>query len=908
MTKTRLAVSLLSGSALLALATPAFAQSEPAAGDDTEAAAPDIVVTGSSIRGVPPTGSQLIQMGAEDVVSSGAATTQELLANVPQLGTFNQAPRPDPHSNGILSTAPNIRGIGQAQTLVLVNSHRLVGTGHLQNIADPSIVPPSMIQRVEIVADGASSVYGSDGIAGVVNVITRRDYEGAAASFRVGYGDGYNLLNTNVVTGAKWDGGGIVGSVEYSRNSRLAGSARDYVRSNFAPFGGQDNRSLNTCPTAVYKVNNAAGAPTGDFIQYGTGARNARCENAQFTDLYPRQDRLSFFAAGHQDITPDIEFYFDAFHSTTHSDANLAPAGASGTMTRTGNPYFPAADVPAGVDSITAYYSASHLDGVRLRDVQAVNVYGGTAGVDVSLNRFKWTTYWTGSHSTTDLHEGSFSPVVNAASINSTSPALAIDPFTGKTSAATKVGLADYEQFFGSTQWLWEINSKIDGPLFTLPGGETKIAVGGVYRREFYDGKNTLSRIGFEENLGRQIGRREVYSAFGELYVPIFGSDNAMGGFQRLDLSLSGRYDHYNDFGDTFNPKVGINWAPVEGFTLRGSYGTSFHAPALPDLYGPDTRAGYGTGGQNPPGTINTRTGNIFIAGGNPKLDAERATTWSIGMDIAPTWLSGFRASATYYNVHFTGRIAFPTAFGNFFYVLPEMNKYFVDNVTCPGGVAYKPGTTTGCTSNPIDPNVLYGMIKDLRLQNFPRPVNSAADIPPVYIITDLRRVNLSQIDTGGIDFDISYRWRTAGTAMGVQLQGNRVINYDQVAVPGAPTINQFDFGQQKFKARAQYTIAAGPISGALTFNYNDKYKAQFVAVSSAGVTSNQVETIGSFATVDLHIGYKLPEVSVLAGTELTLDVDNAFNQEPPFARAANGYGNGSVLGRVVTVGLRKKF
>src|SRR5690606_13961278 len=121
--------------------------------------------------------------------------------------------------------------------------------------------------------------------------------------------------------------------------------------------------------------------------------------------------------------------------------------------------------------------------------------------------------------------------------------------------------------------------------------------------------------------------------------------------------------------------------------------------------------------------------------------------------DIAPPSLSGFRASVTYYNVDFKGRIAFPTAFGNFFYILPEMNQYFIDNVTCPGGAPYDPKTSTGCTSNPIDPQVAFNAIQGLRLQNFPNAVNSPADLPPIYIITDLRRTNLGGIKTDGLDF-----------------------------------------------------------------------------------------------------------------------------------------------------------
>jgi len=305
------------------LAQPALAQETA-----VEAAAVDqIVVTGTSIRGVAPVGSNLIQLGSQAVVEQGVSTTQELFANVPQLGTFNQAPRPDQRSNGVLSTAPNIRGIGQAQTLVLVNGHRLVGVGHLQNIPDPSIVPPSAISRVEIVADGASSIYGSDGIAGVVNVITLRDYEGLQAAARYGWANGYELFNTNVVTGDRWDGGGSMFSAEYSKTSNLAASDRDYLTQDFSAIGGRDNRNIGTnCTPATYRNNaTATGGAGGSYFQPATGAVDPRCTNYQFSDLYPQQERLSFFGAGHQRLSETVDAFFDAFHSNTKSESNRGP-------------------------------------------------------------------------------------------------------------------------------------------------------------------------------------------------------------------------------------------------------------------------------------------------------------------------------------------------------------------------------------------------------------------------------------------------------------------------------------------------------------------------------------------------------------------------------------------------------
>jgi iron complex outermembrane receptor protein len=887
-------------SVLLATSAAAQAQAGPDAQDVEE-----IVVTGTSIRGVAPVGSNLIQLGAQAVVEQGAATTQELFANVPQLGTFNEAPRPGQRSNGILSTAPNIRGIGQAQTLVLVNGHRIVGVGHLQNVPDPSMVPPSAVSRIEIVADGASSIYGSDGISGVVNVITLRDFDGVQAAARYGAAKGYNLFNSNVVTGDRWDGGGYMFSVEYSKTSNLKNSSIEGQTNDFSAVGGRDNRNIGTaCEPATYRRNNTAtGGASGSYFQLATGAVDPRCTNFQYGDAYPQQERLSFFGAGHQRLSETVELFFDAFHSNTKAISSRGATYANGVMTRA-NPYFPAS-IPSSVPSITVYYNLSNLIGEQPFDTQDLTVYGGTAGANVDLpHDFRWTTYWTGSRSSTDLRELGFSSAANAQFLASSDPATAIDPFGGRTSAATIITLADWEQSYRSKQYIWEVNTKVDGPLFALPGGEVKVAVGAVHRIEWFDGLFTNGRRNFLEGVGAEDGKRSVYSGFGELFIPLFGDNNAMTGFHRLDVSLSARYDKYNDFGSTTNPKIGVNWQPVDGLNFRGSYGTSFHAPALPDLYGPDTRAGYLNNGTAPPGFQGVDVpGGIFIAGGNPDLDAETADTWSLGADFAPAALSGFRASLTYYNITFRGRVAFPQ--GSFFYRDPAFNQFFVSNNVCTNGATYNPAApdTVNCRPQPIPSAQVWDIIKNYPLQGFPRTINGPADLPPIYSITLLRRANLAEILTDGLDFDVSYRWAMGDTTFGAQLQGNYVMSYDQRAIAGAPPLDQFPFGQAKFRARGQVSAAHGPFNAVASVNYSHKYDNQYNLPSNVQAT----ETIGSFTVLDLHFGYKI-QTPWVDNIELTLDMDNVFDTKQPRTRSGNGYGQGNILGRVTTVGLRTRF
>lgn len=902
----RMSLMLGAASVTLLVSAAASAQNAPAAAVD-EASSEDIVVTGSSIRGVPPTGSALISLGAQDVVTTGATTTQDLLANVPQLSTFNTAPTPGQRSNSALSTGPNIRGIGQGATLSLVNGHRIVAVGALQNLPDPSFVPPTAIQRVEVIADGASATYGSDAIAGVVNIITLRDYEGAQGTFRAGFGDNYNTLNGNVVTGSKWNDGGVIVSVEYSKSSRLRSADRNYLTQDFSSVGGQDQRPIgNSCEPATYRHNDGSNRPIGSYFQPATDAVDPRCINYQYGDLYPKQDRLSFFAAGHQEVAPGFEIGFDAFHSRMNSEAAAAPVYTTGVMTRA-NPFFPT-DVPANVNSITAYYAPSFFgsgaNGYEYADRSWMYTYGGTLTADVDIGAFKWSTYLTGSRNKTDIREASFNSTLNNQLINATGAATALDPFGDRTSEASRVSLLDYENHLVGKQAMWELYSKIDGSLITLPGGDLKVAVGGNYRFESYDGLFASTRIGFNENAQTGIGDRKVYSGFAELFVPVFGEENGFAFMRALDISLAGRVDHYSDFGTTTNPKVGVRWAPVQGFNLRGSYGTSFHAPALNDLYAPDSRAGYLSNGTLPPGFAQGSVpGGIFIAGGDRNLGPEKAETWSVGFDLTPEILSGFRVSLTYYNLLFKDRISTPA---RTFYTDPNFRRFIVDNFACSNGATYDPFNpdNVNCKPAPILAEQVWSIVQGLPLVSFPGPVSGPADLPPIYNITLLRRANLSYIKSDGLDFDLSYRWNMDGIDLTAQVQGNYVLNYDQAAITGAALIDQFPLGQQRFRARGTLAANTGPFNMAININYSGSYRQQYTLAN----TLQAVEKIDAFTTVDTFFGVELPDTGILAGTELIANIDNLFNAAPPFRRGGNGYGNGNVLGRVVSLGIRKKF
>ncbi len=861
---------------LLGTASIAVAQSPSAASSDDDLLG-EIVVTGTSLRGVPPVGSNLIEIGRDDVVATGATTVQDLLATVPQFATFNRSPAPAFGSAGNISTGPSLRGIGIAQTISLVNGHRLVGTGHLQNNPDPSIIPPSAVERVEIIADGASAIYGSDAVSGVVNVITRKNFNGAETTLRYGDTAYSHNLNASQLIGRAWGSGSVLATVEYSTTGRLNASDFDGFNSDRRSVGGVDARVRN-CADANVSI----GTTNYAYPALTPGSVNL-CDNAKRADLVPRERRLSAFVTGRQEFGEDVEMFADVMYSRGRTNY-LTSVGAPAPFTMTNaNPFFIA---PPGTNATSATVSMdlTKLLGPTFSNDQGIEIYGGTLGADIALPAdFSLNIYGSGGRSKSYIDTPSFNPATIVAAAAGTTTATALDPFTGRTSQAVINELKNFQASFGSEQELYELNAKVDGALFTLPAGEVKLAVGVDFRRETYDGFQNTGRYNAADSLGTAEATRRVKSLYGELFVPILGAVQSIPGIEGFDISLSGRYDDYSDFGDTTNPKYGFNWSPIEAIKIRGSYGTSYHAPALPDLSGPDTRAQFVPNAPiGPPGTGALNT--FILAGSNPNLQPETATTRSIGVDIIPRdALPGFQSSLTYYTIDFKGLIDFPR--GNLY-----LDPYYVQ-------FAYYQPT----------PAEVEQLIAGMRVVGVSRP------FPVIGNVLDLRRKNLGEVETDGLDLALGYRWSTSFMEMQVALAGNRVLNYDVKASPLSPPLDQFTRGLGDTSLRASWSGTTGTFQSNVAVNYSSDYQQQYVTTANA----TQLETVDSFTTVELHFSYELELAGVFEGTKLMLDVENLLDEEPPFTRSATaglglatggGVGAGNPFGRMIAVGLQKKW
>lgn len=457
-----------------------------------------------------------------------------------------------------------------------------------------------------------------------------------------------------------------------------------------------------------------------------------------------------------------------------------------------------------------------------------------------------------------------------AAALAGTTTATALNPYDlTQTAPGVLASLLQNRNYAAAKQDLAEARVVADGGLLTLPAGDVRLAVGAEYHWE-----KIAAEIEFGSTTSPFVNSaqasRNVTSLFGELFVPVF---------DMLDLTGSVRYDHYDDVGDTTNPKVGFTFRPLEGVSIRGNYGTSFHAPSLADTVGAvDARISHGFFfGYALPRHV------IWISGGSPDLKPETAKTWSLGADINPSFFRSLTVSATYYNLDFTDIISVnPGGFqGAFFYADPANAPFFILNPTIDQVNAYSGGL-------PID---TFSSLADL-YATFGTP----------YSVIDVRRYNRGRLKQDGIDFNVRLNHPTDFGSINASVGGTYTLGRKSSAANNGVYVDQLKDGTSvvnRFNFVAALGATVGPVTG----------RAQWARRGGLPVNFDPTQTrIDAYDTVDLYFAYDLEDVGFLESTQLTLNVDNVFDEDPPFRTAGTGFANGNTFGRLFQFGIRTRF
>jgi iron complex outermembrane receptor protein len=867
---------LLSGSAIAAVLlvpTAALAQS---AEDSTQSNADgeadtEIVVTGTSIRGIPPTGSGLIGVTREDAKLIGAASTPELLATVPQLNSFNTAPRTS--NGGLGSFAPGLRGLPPAATLPLMNGHRLISGSTQQTNPDYPFLPELAIERVEIVADGASAIYGSDAVAGVVNFITRKRVSGLEANVRYGFADVYHAFNAGGIFGHDWGSGSFVAAYQYSENSNITGADRRYRSLDFRAAGGVDTRSA-VCPDA--NVNLFTG-PIYAAPSLAPGLNT--CDPRGPVDLVPENRTHAAFVSARQDLSSNVTLWADLLYSDRRDIVQAALPGQTFVLITAANPFFRAPPGTGATFEFVDFRPDSLVGADHFDQTFRVRSGNATAGLDIKLpGDFKAGVFGTFNWARNDTFQPGINTTALTAAAAGTTTATALDPFGTRTDPAVVAAILDNPTDFTNRQRTRIGAVKIDGPLANLPGGDLKVALGAEYRRETYIQRGSSGGVGFPEDLSRNIA-----SVYGELFVPIVGEGNAGPMAHSLALSLSGRYDHYSDFGSTTNPKVGITWEPIEGVNLRGSYGRSFRAPGLRDL-GSTVGSYYAAAalvdafGVRDPLRGATQVNTMLLFGGNQNLKPEKARTFSFGLDLKPAFAPGLTAGATFYDIRYRDVIGTPSGLGALVFTDPTFASLVIRDPSA--------AQVTSAITNTVP--FFY----------------TFSAVPTIGNILDLRQGNFGIRKTNGIDFDVRYRHSADfGTIFG-GIAGNYILKYRTQLSPTSAVSNSLDAGIPRTTLRTTLGFTAGPVTIVNFVNHRSGVTASFATPTGTSLYQSK-----SYTTVDLRLSVKLPDTGFMKGTEIGLQINDLFDKTPPYFPGTDGIGGTyNAIGRYAAMSLRTAF
>lgn len=922
----------------------------------------DIIITGTNISGVKPVGSEAITMNREEILATGQTNAADVVRTLPQvrnLGEFREGGTQGGNNNQ-QGNAINLRGLGQSATLVLIDGRRVTNTGASQTFTEANAIPLAALERIEVIADGASAVYGSDAVAGVVNFVLRKDYEGLEATVRASNSNGGFEISPGITGGTKWEIGGlgrgnVLVSYEYARRDAYRRGKNPYLRQDLRRFGGMDNRLNGTTATAGFNGNivvanadpdgpfgpllppqNAAIPMAGANTYYGlpSGTNGSLSvadlllnqpdllDSSFFNDYTGEMERHQVAAYMTQEVGSAVELFFQGSYNKRStisataqgviSNVQLRPVlydPATNTPTATPNPrYIPG--LTAG--PLTVQYNMIESVGLNnwTGDNESYNLTGGarvklpwswkaeayyTYGRDKACNYCQLGTNINPTALQYQIDIGAINPLDNVTPLS----AAQIATFTGDNIQRSGSGIDD-------------VLVKFDGPLFKLPAGKVRAAFGGERNKVYNYNINGANRpfnnafqLDTDENSSR--GERTIWSAFAELYVPVISNDMDIPLFRSLTLSGAVRYDDYSDVGKTTNPKLSGTWEVFDALTLRGSWGTSFRAPNLPDVNPQAISSGgtfnsfyTGLDPRIPMGPILV----AYVTGANPEIGPEKATTWQLGADFEP--VTGLQFSATYYNIEYSNRISGPDVFGAFF-----------NPTTYPGYLGYadfifpidNPAGCVNGNSATYDPvlasyagrTILYG--------------GGIQNACAVEVLLDGRNTNLAATKQEGLDAQVNYFHPIRGGSISFNASVNKVLSNEQQVNPGDPFIDRTGFYSSPIEWRGRGSIGINQhnFSAMLFANYTGSYTND-QAVNALGQNITPVR-VDAYTTFDLNLGYTTDfsgrDRSLMKNLRFSINLQNVTDKAPRLVYTSGSAFNpaySNPFGRTFTIQMSAGF
>ncbi|WP_439437360.1 TonB-dependent receptor [Salinivibrio costicola] len=754
---------------------------------------------------------------SEDIAEMGATSVDDVLRGLPQNGSGSYG---NSYTNSFAAgtSGVSLRGLGPSRTLVLLNGRRVANYAFGQNLTDTFVdlnsIPLSAVERIDVLKDGASALYGSDAIAGVINVILKKDYEGLELKTKTGITsekDGEELSAT--ITGGKnvTDDTNIMFSVNLVSKGSIAREDRKNTASaDLSSRGGFDWRSSMGVPGTVYDID---GNELDDLCSGFT--KDCKYDYASEVIMVPESDRISVITAVNHDLSIDTSTFFEAAYNRVQTTTVSAPTPVS----------------HRGDDAITV--SSSNSNNTYGEDVKISH------RITAAPNRVNETTtdswrFVTGAEGYTSLfnREASWNTdvgyhiteteTIGSGSINQTVFQQLIDngtynPFTDKNSAASVAPAVMSTKREGKSE-IGFFNADMSLPVYALDSGDIQAALGVELRYESAEDNpdpNASQVIGSGSTSYE--GDRIVSAAYTEFMIPVH---------EDIEVQLAGRFEHYDDFGNAFSPKVSVRYQPSDIVVFRGSYSEGFKAPTLPEIHSSSTSLQFVKDGNK---GFEQRE---VIFSGNQNLDAEKSESFNFGVVVEP--LDNLSLGADFYRITNTDKIG------------SLSSQDLVDN-----------------GSDLVERDAAGNIVR----------INNGY-------------LNLSKQQVQGVDGNIDYMFDTQEVgSFGMGIQGSYIDSFKVSDTDGvlSETAGKDTGGLQgggpRFKGNATLAWTQGDIKLVNVLNYTHSFDALEKR------KTDSFKEIDSFTTWDSQFKY-----SGVENFDIAVGVNNVTNELAPFYNSSDGY------------------
>jgi iron complex outermembrane recepter protein len=822
----------------------------------------EVLVTGSRIPAAAKDG------GAQDVKvyerkqidQSGQTSVSDFLNT---LSDVSLASLGSPQSSFAGTTTVQLHGLPVGTTLVLVNGRRVEQSGaNTLSGAFPRFdlnsLPLSAVEKIEVVSAGSSAIYGSDAIAGVVNIILKRDFDGLEANTKYGRADEVDEWDNSVAWGKRWErvSLSIVGS--YETRSELTGSERAITANqDYRPFGSADLNTVTCNPGNVFfptgfsfngkpPVQYAAvpggftGTPSIQEFAATAGTLN-ECSSLRHADLLAAHQREGVLASGNFKLTQSVELFAEQMYSHVQQLTRQGPPtlfGQPGFQSFTvpsANPFNPFGQTVGISGELSGLNTAEPLDTVFLRSLIGAR---GTL-----FERWNWEVGgWISSDRSRFTFKGFVDSTAVQNALNSTDPATALNPFVANVPGLSQLreSLLRGDEFIDFHGRAVSVNGFVRGPAFQLPSGPVEAVFGGEYERDTLS-QNEINLFFAPPNT-RSTFHRDRHAVFAETRIPILANHANPSSGDVLAATLAGRYDHDNDFGNKTTPQLGAELRPLETLLIRGTYARAFKAPSLNSLH--ELQASF-------PGNpvVDPNSGQTVIVtlltGGNPNLAPETGQSRTFGFVYSSKSIPGLQLSLTHWAIDESNSVQ----------QLPL--QVIVDNVSLfPGRVIR----------------------------------NSAGVITQV----NTTFINFGGTKVSGLDYQMQFKTHTDFGQFTPSLSATETYHYSTALLPGTTptdrTSKANDDGQwaPRWKGTVALVWQLGPYSANVAGRYVGRYR------DYDPLPNGSFQTLGNFWIYDANFRYGVgqafaPKNQWLKEAFVELGGINLSNRLPQFSNYFNG-------------------